>query len=198
MNLQYIRGFPTSHFRTVLYDYAYRLGRPFALRGHEDIEHLTGGQGRGVSTSLAFCRERPKFILFFCVKNVFSQTHMMTTESVIKTLDPVTVWHLSRPLYMISPPQSHKEQREQWTPLHTPPTGSFVVPDVSLNMTFFNLMAYHAYQRLVLSTLLLKPLSVCLEPGDLLIVNNEKVLLRHDEPVLPYDKDRLIYRMYVI
>lgn len=196
---------------TLLYEYASRLGTPIAYKGEREgqfihdirasknslkYNHTSLGNGSlGLHTEMAFHHIRPRFVLLYCVQNKFTKTHVVTTSDILSSLDACTITTLRQPGFQLhSPPSFRDIYPVHWSPL----LDSFGKLRFAshANMTFLDTQFYNTYAKM-LGVAHTRVESFILQPSELLVINNDLVHHGRDN-IHPLDKDRLLYRMYVI
>lgn len=206
-------SFTTSSPTTILYEYACRLGTPMTYKGERqgqwihDIQisnkekwtthtNTTLGSGSlGLHTEMAFHHIRPRYVLLYCVRNRFTKTRLVASSSILSLLRNDTLQKLQRPGFQLHPPPSFQDSYPlYWTPL-LDRFGKLRFASHA-NITCLDIDFYSSYQKMI-TIAETQSKALILKPNELLIINNELVHHGRDK-IHPWDKDRLLYRMYVM
>jgi len=190
------------------------FGQPFSYRYEKDghcihnicphpmFEESLSNQGSkktfGFHQEMAFHAIKPDYLLLFCLRedhNGSCITSMLDMQQAIDAMEPEILDILRQPLYRISVPASY--QREDWDPTWQPVIqgGTIVIAD-HCTVTFKSEEAEHALKafRKGLDQL---ASGVHLEPGDLLILDNHRILHgRSSFEPLYNGTDRWLQRSY--
>lgn len=202
-----LQQFPLASAQKTLFTTAYRLGVPLAYEGERegkiihDIQPIKStatqntslGINRiGLHTEMAFHHFRPSHVLLFCLRNERTHTWIVSTEKVLSNLSPSMRNVLSQSLFQIEPPRSYKlYYAKNWKPLLE---NDCLVLAEHCFTTFKNKIAKEVYQEtLSIAYRFIQP--ICLRPGDLLIIDNQKYL--HGREEIVNNPTRWLKRMYV-
>lgn len=202
-----LKHFSLSSAEKVLYDFAYRLGVPMSYEGERDgrvihdihpivspntINTSLGINRIGLHTEMAFHRIRPSYVLLFCMRNQHTETFVVSMDTVLSHLSVSTKRILSEAFFKIDPPRSYtKPYLSNWKPILEKNT---LVLAEHCDIHFENSLAEEAYQKTIrVANQHIQ--SICLTPGDLLILDNRKVL--HGRKEILNNPHRWLKRMYV-
>jgi L-asparagine oxygenase len=202
-----IKNLPIEHAEKFLFLFANHLGRPMAYLGERngnvihEIKPLTEfkhkptslgfGKNLGLHTEMAFHDIRPNYVLLFCIRNRWTRTFMLSHDKILSKLNPLTRRILMEPNFMIHPPLSYThEYKSQWRPILK--KGELTMAN-HCRIEFLDDNSKLAYDNLRKISEDQKE-EIILESGDLLIMNNRKIVHGRSSRVSP---DRLLKRMYV-
>lgn len=142
---------------------------------------------------MAFHAVRPDYVLLFCLRNRHTETLVVSTERVLSGLSSSTKSVLSQDFFQIDPPRSYqKAYPSTWRP---------VLLDDSLVLAqhcrtrFLHPTAEEASYQDMMRVAEGHIGSICLQPGDLRVLDNRKVL--HGRQEIVNDSTRWLKRIYV-
>ncbi len=158
-------------------------------------------------TEAAFFLFRPHFILLVCLRGDAqgdARTTVASATALCRHLDPATLAVLRAPVFQLRAPQSFDQGlgEVRWSEPRPMITGPVDLPEICTNLNGVRAMTPHSEQALAaVRAVLQQPgvvQSVCLTPGDMLVVNNRKALHGRTPFTPRFDgQDRWLQRCYV-
>jgi L-asparagine oxygenase len=161
----------------------------------------------GMHTEAAIFLLRPHFILLVCLRGDAqgdARTTVASATVMCRHLNPETLAVLRAPVFQLRAPQSFDNGlgEVRWSEPRPILAGPAELPEICVNLNGVRATTPQAEQALAaVHTVLQRPgvvQSVCLTPGDMLVVNNRKALHGRTPFTPRFDgRDRWLQRCYV-